>query len=150
MSFNPLNYTYDWSAIAAFIAAFLLLISTFYTLRRSAKIEFAKFRMEWIGKLREDLSEFQSMAMQPNSQPHEKARFYELGTRIELRLNPKTNTSHEELIDQMYEMLGVSSGTLSEKYATNPKFIKLSQSILKQEWEATKKDVHGIFYAKNK
>lgn len=129
--------------VAAIIASIIIFLTTLYSARRSAKIELAKFRLDWIEKLRDDLSEFQSMAMLPNFKPHEEQRFYQLGTRIELRLNPD-EADHKKLIKIMYEMLGVSEGSIIDKYSTNPIFVSLAQSIIRQEWKQVRKDIGGI------
>ncbi len=81
--------------------------------------------------------------MQPDSEPHKDREFYEIGTRIELRLNPDDEQSHKELVDVMYDMLEVSSGSILEKYQTNPRFIQLSQSIIKEEWDVVKREILG-------
>ena len=134
------NFTPLSAIIAAVLGAAILFLTTYYSSRKSARIELSKLRLDWIEKLREDLSEFQAMAMRPDFRPHEDERFYRLGTRIELRLNP-SEADHAQLIAAMYDMLRASEGSLEDKYKTNPLFVSTAQKIIKDEWARVRKGI---------
>ncbi len=128
------------AAIVSLIVAVVGVMSTRYSTRFSADLELAKFRVEWIQRLRDTLAEFQSYAMLPNFEPHGERKFYELGTKIELLLN-REDPLYEKLQNIMYDMLAVSVESVEKKYTLNPEFIAISQDILKQEWEVAKKEM---------
>lgn len=126
--------------LAAIIGALIIYSTARHNAQHAAKLELAKFRLEWIQRLRDALSEFQSYAVLPNFEPHKERKFYELGTQIELLLNPDEEPN-KDLLKQMYSMLDVSSGTITDKYQKNPEFILSAQKILKSEWDRARNDL---------
>ena len=147
MSFNPFNYDYEWAAIVALIAAAIALYGAWRAnkiaeknLSLAAELEIIKFREQWIQRLRDALAEFQCYAMVPGGKPHEEAKFYELGTKIELLMN-RDDPYYDRLHNAMYDMLSNSEGTDLEKFRNNPEFVEVSQKILKREWRKIKSDI---------
>ncbi|MEM1197517.1 MAG: hypothetical protein AAGH57_15550 [Pseudomonadota bacterium] len=107
----------------------------------SSNIQLAKFRQAWIDGLREDMAKFQSFGVTPELDQRTKREFYELGTRIELRLNPD-DEDFTELHDAMYEFLDASN--IAQKYSANPRFVAVCQRILKKEWDVLKGEVKSV------
>ena len=126
-------------AFAALVAFFTWLANR-SVLRTSRVLRIAEFRQNWIDSLREDLAEFQSYGVTPNFEPSRERRFYELGTRIELRLNPD-DPLYPDLQNELYGFLWTSHADAKDKFANNPQFISLSQKLLKLEWDRLKRDV---------
>jgi len=87
------------------------------------------------------MAKFQSFGVTPNLNHDEEQDFYELGTRIELRMNPE-DENFLELQDAMYAFLG--SRTVEEKYSANPRYVSVCQKILKKEWDVLKREVGVI------
>jgi len=115
----------------------------------NAELEIAKFREQWIQRLRDTLAEFQSYAMLPEATPHLERKFYELGTKIELLLNPDDpigKADYEKLRSIMYKMLETSEGDVQQKYRNNPEFVAVSQRILKREWDRIKKELRFHYW----
>ena len=115
----------------------------------NSELEIAKFREQWIQCLRDTLAEFQSYAMLPDSTPHLERKFYELGTKIELLLNPNDpagKKDYQDLQKTMYAMLASSSGNTNQKYRNNPHFIDVSQRILEREWDRVKKELRYHYW----
>jgi len=111
-------------------------------------LKISEFRQAWINELRETLSDFQSIAMEPNSNPADERSFYKLGTKIKLLMNPE-DSDYSTLEDLMYKMLAVEKGDLHAKYSLNPEFIDVSQKILKREWERLKGDLRNATLVAN-
>ncbi len=134
-------------ALSAGIGAFVALVvakssneTAAKSMKLQAEVEIARFREQWIHRLRDSLAEFQALGTVPNSNPRKSVEFYKLGTKIELMMNP-SDPDFKELQQLMYEYLHVSEGELVEKYMINPEFISVGQRILKREWERLKKDL---------
>lgn len=105
-------------------------------------MKIAEFRQAWINNLRDEMAEFQSYGVHPESNPAQERIFYKLGTKIELLMNPN-DPDYPELQQQMYAFLSVSDGDTVDKYSQNPKFIELCQRILKREWDRLKRDIQS-------
>lgn len=106
-----------------------------------ANVRLAEFRQKWIDALREDMAKFQSLATQPHTDPKLQREFYELGTRIELRMNPK-DPNYNELQDAMYAYFSADND--DDKLFANTPYIEVCQSILKQEWDVLKEDLKKL------
>ena len=132
--------------IASLLGAFVLYLTNRRTAANQAKLAVAEFRLDWIQRLREALSEFQSIVMLPESDAHKERRFYETGTTIELLLN-RNEPEHQKLMDHMYVMFDAANGSLTQKFSTNPEFVELSQDILKTEWDRARRDLLGKKHA---
>jgi len=128
------------AGLVSLIVAIVGVLASRHSNSFNADLEIAKFREQWIQRLRDTLSEFQSYAMLPNSEPHLERKFYELGTKIELLLN-REDPMYENLQNVMYQMLESSNEPTGSKYSLNPEFIEISQDILKQEWEIVKTEL---------
>ena len=103
-------------------------------------LKIAEFRQAWINSLRDEMAEFQSYGILPNSDPTKERAFYKLGTKIELLMNPD-DPDYKNLQAQMYEFFSVADGETHHKYSKNSEFIKLCQKILKREWDRLKSDI---------
>ena len=133
--------------ITGIFALFGAGVGAFFTKRREtykavvhAELEIAKFRQAWINSLREQFSEFHSLAMLPEYDPSMDQDFYKSGTQIELHLNPR-DPDYKELQKVMYSMLETSKSSVAEKYLNNPEFVDVTQRILKREWDRIKRDI---------
>lgn len=103
-------------------------------------LKIAEFRQAWINSLRDEMAEFQSYGVHPNTDPTEERIFYKLGTKIELLMNPD-DPDYPALQQQMYRFLQVADGDTIDKYSQNAEFVELCQKILKREWDRLKSDV---------
>ncbi len=107
-------------------------------------LKISDFRQAWINSLRDEMAEFQSYGILPNSDPTKEREFYKLGTKIELLMNPD-DPDYINLQTQMYGFLSAADGGRLEKYSQNSDFVKLCQKILKREWDRLKQDIdHGV------
>lgn len=103
-------------------------------------MKIANYRQAWINTLRDEMAEFQSYGVLPDSDPTRERDFYRLGTKIELLMNPG-DPDYEELQNYMYNFLLVSDGGVIDKYSKNAEFVELCQKILKREWDRLKLDI---------
>ena len=103
-------------------------------------MKIAEFRQAWINNLRDEMAEFQSYGVHPETNPANERLFYKLGTKIELLMNPN-DPDYPELQKQMYRFLAVSEGDTIDKYSQNAEFVALCQRILKREWDRLKSDI---------
>ena len=106
-----------------------------------ANVKLAEFRQHWINALREDMAKFQAMGAVPSGEPTESQDFYELGTRIELRMNPD-DPDYNELQDALYSYY--SAHEEIDKLEANAPFVEVCQRILKREWDVLKSDLRRL------
>jgi hypothetical protein len=133
------------SAIAVIIAGVATIIAVYlgyHTAHVSAVLRVAEFRQEWINALRDDLARFHAIGTTPDQNPMLERKFYELGTRIELRMNTM-DPDYDRLLEIMYRHFDSADGDIFQKYQNNPEFVAVSQRILKREWERLKRDVRA-------
>lgn len=105
-----------------------------------AAVKVVDFRQAWITELRNAMAEFQSYGVLPDANPSLDREFYQLGTKIELLMNPN-DQEYKTLQGHLYSFLAVASGTREEKYRTNAEYLATCQSILKREWCRLKFDL---------
>lgn len=138
-----------WTLIIPVIAALIAFIgvglTVFFswrnankTLRSAHTLKIAEMRQSWINSLRDAMSEFQSYGVTPGVSQITERKFYELGTRIELLMNPK-DPDYDELHQCLYQFLAVND--VNGKYSANPHFVAVCQRILKREWETLKQEI---------
>ena len=84
------------------------------------------------------MSKFQSYGVTPSLNHAAEREFYEHGTRIELLMNPN-DPDYQVLHDCLYRLL--SAETAIEKFAANPQYVAVCQSILKREWDTLKREI---------
>lgn len=106
-----------------------------------ANVKLAEFRQNWIDAMRADMAKFQSIATLPQGDPTKEREFYELGTRIELRMNPE-DPDYNELQDALYAYYSATDD--DEKLIANAPFVEVCQSILKREWDVLKADLRKL------
>ena len=87
------------------------------------------------------MSRFQAIGAVPTGDPTEREEFYELGTRIELRMNPE-DEDYEELQDALYGYYAAYDEM--DKLEANAPFIRVCQRILKREWDVLKRDLNRL------
>ncbi len=156
----------DWGSLSAFAVVFAALVAGIFAIlsawlaRQSAKlsaeiarenaklqakltanVKLAEFRQNWIDCLREDMAKFQSFGVTPELDHNSVQEFYELGTRIELRINPK-DKNFPALQEAMYGFLGAK--TIEEKFIANPDYVNICQEILKTEWDVLCREVREV------
>ena len=108
--------------------------------RLEGTLKIADYRQAWIDKLRDAMAEFQSYGVLPGGDPSKEREFYQLGTKIELLMNPKDD-DFEALQAQLYSFLNAANDDTVSKYSNNAKFVELCQKILKREWDRLNKDI---------
>ncbi|WKL57882.1 hypothetical protein Q1W73_02560 [Asticcacaulis sp. ZE23SCel15] len=138
-----------WIWVVPLIAATIAFIGVVVTLlfqwrnfnkqlRSSHALKIAEMRQAWINNLRDAMSKFQSYGVTPNLNQSSEREFYELGTKIELLMNP-SDPDFDDLQNCLYGFL--NANVISEKYAANPKYVEVCQRILKREWDTLKQEI---------
>lgn len=109
----------------------------------------AKSRQEWINILREDMAQFvglsakRSRCLISNEEfsGEEFARMVALSARIQMRLNPK-DEDFDELLGAMSDCSLKKAPAILGKATKS--FTRISQRLLKREWEALKKELVNL------
>jgi hypothetical protein len=110
------------------------------TAQKAGARAIATLRQEWIDTLRTTLAEYHSIMMSakvPLSQKDDRAAS-NLGTRIELMLNPIEDAS-KELERVMLEIDNCE--TLDERVEMDPQFVAAARRVLKLEWDRVKSNL---------
>lgn len=116
------------------ISGFVGWLTAYYTTRRvrrseKERIQFerlmkiSEFRQLWINSLRDCMAEFQSYGVTPEMNPAYERKFYALGTKIELLMNPK-DEDYGALQDLLYDFWNWQKETFR-------KSTRITQSTLK-------------------
>jgi hypothetical protein len=124
------------SALGVIGAGYISLRGTRLQLQWSARLKIAEFRQQWINDLREAMSSYQSIAI--GAEALENPDLYRYGTKIELLMN-RRDCRYDDLNTAMYAFLRASGR--EERWSCNAPFVKISQEILKEEWEVLKRDL---------
>lgn len=132
----------DWAIAGSIISFITGSVISYIAVKATNKktsadlaVKLSDYRVDWIHRLRDSMAEFQSYAVTPGIDHSMDRKFYELGTKIELLMNP-LDEDFETLNMCQYRML--SAKTTLEKYMANPEYVKVCQRILKREWERVK------------
>lgn len=137
-----IGYVSAAAALLAVAAAMWSTITAFrihrQTISMQATLKISDFRQVWINDLRNAMAEFQSYGVTPELSQERERKFYELGTRIELLMNP-ADEKYQALQTSLYRFL--NANTPADKFSANPEFIAICQKILKTEWEILKRDI---------
>ncbi|CAO1653411.1 hypothetical protein [Parasphingorhabdus sp. NYA22] len=110
-----------------------------------SNVKLAEFRQNWINDLRTDMAKINSIGVTPSADHSKNLDFYDLMARIQLRMNPE-DENYEDLNDCLYDLLNKS---VEEKYGASPKFIHVSQKILKREWDTLKAEIESVSSSAN-
>lgn len=141
----------DFSAIIAAIITGVAasFITSFFARNNESKrrnldgiLKISEFRQQWINELRNTMAEFQSYGVCPDRNPSKDREFYNLGTKIELLMNP-SDPDYSALEKVLYSFLKSADGNRLDKYRNNPEYVKICQRILKREWERLKFDLNN-------
>jgi len=130
------------AAVASWYATRKTLRANKHRMNFEGVMKIAEFRQAWINNLRDEMAEFQSYGIHPETSPAQERIFYKLGTKIELLMNPK-DSDYATLQCQMYNFLSASDGDTKTKYSQNAEFVKTCQGILKREWDSLKEDIQN-------
>ncbi|GLR89601.1 hypothetical protein [Bradyrhizobium iriomotense] len=126
-------------AVAIFTAVLALVVSL-YTLRKTGTRSIAAFQQQWIDTLRKTLSEYHSILMttEPPLSSEDDRKVSNLGTQIELMLNPDDEASQklEKVMDVIYH-----AETNEERVAQDPAFVAAARRVLKDEWKRVKSEL---------
>ena len=111
----------------------------------SAEIKLSEFRQSWINALRDDIAELSAHLASSDHQDTEvKYRKILLLNRIKLRIN-RQDTNYEVLLEALRSAVDEASKNrkLSQGKNTDQhrEFIRVSQDLLKSEWERLKIDL---------
>jgi hypothetical protein len=136
--------------ISAAIGAIAAIIAGRYLKKNEDKrrsfegtLKVAEFRQQWINDLRNTMAEYQSYGILPGFDPSKERKFYELGTKIELLMNPN-DRDFANLQGILYQFLESAEGDKIDKYQNNAEFVAICQGILKREWERLKQDLKEV------
>lgn len=111
----------------------------------TANVKLAEMRQAWINSLRNDMAEFQALAVTPRLEFQEKTEFYKLMARIELAMNPE-DQDYQELSRSLYAY--ITNNSFEERRKNDVPYIKVCQNILKREWDVLKKEVQSVVFTK--
>ena len=106
-------------------------------LRSTHTLKMAELRVAWINGLRDAMAQYQSYGVTPNFDHQERREYYELGTKIELFMDPQ-DQDYKELQYCMYAFL--TARTMEEKYAANAPYVVVCQRILTNKW----REIEGV------
>lgn len=124
-------------AEAATISARTALMSA----ENSGRHAVATFRQKWIDALRDTMAAYHALTMTISEYPYPEDKdrqLSELGTKIELLLNPTETPSHE-LLRVMSEIYDCPN--LAQRIEMDPKLVAATQAILKAEWKRVKAEL---------
>ncbi len=119
--------------------------------RHQSILEISKFRQEWINSLRNDLAQFNGLALfdKSDEQWHQMAM---LISRIKLRMNPNDEDYNDfsRVIANVIDRAGKSEAEkaieIEGKYHNaGDDLIEIGQRILKREWERLKSDLESLY-----
>jgi hypothetical protein len=110
------------------------------TAQKAGARSVATMRQQWIDTLRKALSEYHSILMSakyPLSTVDDRA-ISNLGTQIELMLNPSEEASQEleDVMDKIYKCT-----SLDERVEMDPQFVAAARRVLQLEWNRVKTDL---------
>jgi hypothetical protein len=122
------------TSAVAFVVGFGSLSVSFWTLRKTGARAVANFRQEWINTLRQALAQYHSIMMttQPPLSCDDDRKASDLGTRIELMLNPTEDASQE--LEAAIDKIDVCQ-TLDGRLTMDKEFAAAARRVLKQEWD---------------
>ena len=106
----------------------------------SAK-QLASNRQIWINSLRDDLASYFSLTLETDHKKIDYQKIYEVGARIELRMNP-ADPDYQELRTAMHECTEIDDLTKIEN--GRELYIRVSQRILKREWDVLKSELRAL------
>jgi len=146
MSFNPLNYDYEWTAIVALVAAGIALYGAWRAnkiaeknLSASVELEIIKFREKWIHELRTEMAAFSGPSLRVELNDDEYFKLVTHWNKVRLLMNPN-DPMFGELMGLMATICDdVDKGNEEADNLVN--YFKLCQKILKAEWERLKRDL---------
>jgi uncharacterized protein YdaU (DUF1376 family) len=135
-----------WAAILALIGAFFGGVvawrNGWLQTRTTQQIKHADYRQAWIDKLREELARFTRLAAENDATPAADGKVKESMSVIVLRMD-KDDPEYEALTRLMGDVADLSAKQKHDEANTAiAEFLKVSQRILKREWEVTKRDMH--------
>lgn len=129
--------------IAAIIAGAVALRNGYLTVRTTAQIKHADFRQNWINALRDEMTNFQSLAVakQPWSEETD-AALVKSSTKVLLLMNPK-DRDYQKLLNALHAVLAGWHVERDKWLDAHAELIMLCQQILKREWSVTKREMHA-------
>lgn len=107
--------------------------------RLESRKQIAFNRQNWINALREDMALYFALTLENDRKVRKYEKIFEVGTKIELRMNPN-DPDYQALRSAMFHCAQSDIGEGAER----EKFIKLSQSILKREWDVLKFELKNL------
>ena len=114
--------------------AFVALIVGFVSLCANRANMLADKRQAWIEGLRNDVSELVGYI---HKREGYQDKIYQLGSRIELRLNP-SEEAHNKLLVHLNIINPVTNFSINDDYINQ--ILNLTKFILKEEWDRIKKE----------
>ena len=136
--------------VSAIIAGIVALRNGYLSVRSSAAIKHADFRQQWINKLRDEMANFQALAINydhaaersAEKDKHEKEVVKSMAT--VLMLMNRKDPDYQLLVDHMNDVVvGNSEAEMAKFFDAYADMVALCQEILKREWEVTKRDLHA-------
>lgn len=128
--------------VAAIIAGAVALRNGYLTIRTTAQLKHADFRQNWINALRDEMTNFQSLAVakQPWTAKTD-AALVKSSTKVLLLMNPK-DRDYQQLLNALQAVLAGWHVDRDKWLDSHADLIMLCQQILKREWNVTKREMH--------
>lgn len=137
--------------VTAIIAGAVALRNGYLTIRTTAQLKHADFRQNWINALRDEMTNFQSLAVakQPWTAKTD-AALVKSSTKVLLLMNPK-DRDYQRLLNALQAVLAGWHVERDKWLDAHADLIMLCQQILKREWNVTKREMHAtahIFFVR--
>lgn len=108
-------------------------------IRLNSTVKIAEFRQHWINDLRAAMAKLYSIALMRDE--NDTSELYEQSAKIQLLMN-RNDKRYEELVGRMEQIILAPSR--NQRVEQSEAFIRVSQDILKNEWEVLKRDLAHI------
>ncbi len=143
--------TFDWTLVAAVIAAVVSAVSAYFSYQSSKKTTFINTitseRLRWMEELRRTVAKICGLIYHWNLTGKDTPQRNEIIKEVDdlmqlvkLQLNPD-KTEHKEILDLIKESLNYTDTDRIEKLAEHlDKIIESSQTLLNYEWERVKRE----------
>lgn len=137
--------------ITAIVAGGVALRNGYLTIRTTAQLKHADFRQTWINALRDEMTTFQSLAVEKEPWDDETdVALVKSSTKVLLLMNPD-DQDYQALLNALHAVLSGRHVGRDRWLDAHADLIMLCQRILKREWNVTKREMHAtahIFFVR--
>jgi len=104
----------------------------------NSTVKIAEFRQAWINDLRAAMAKLFAISLRGGV--NDESELYELSAKIRLLMN-REDVRYDELVTRMEQLIAKLH---NQTRGQSEEFIRISQDILKNEWEVLKRDLARI------